>query len=61
MTNEPALTIGGIVAAVTAVLTLLVAFGVTLTQEQTAAILGVVGAVGSLVQAWLTRRTVEPV
>lgn len=60
MSNEPALTIGGITAAVTAVLTLLVAFGVTLTQAQTAAILGVVGTLGSLVQAWLTRRKVEP-
>jgi ABC-type thiamine transport system ATPase subunit len=61
MQTEPALTIGLITAFITAVITLVVAFGVTITQEQAAAILGVVGAGGSLLQALWTRRRVTPV
>ena len=61
MKNEPAITIGTITAAVAAVLALLIAFGVDLTDEQTAAILGLVAAVGPIVAAILTRRRVTPV
>lgn len=57
-TTEPALTIGGVGAAVAATVTLLVSFGVPITQEQTVAILGVVASVGPLVAAVLIRRKV---
>lgn len=52
-TNRPVLKIGGVVAAasaiVPAVLALVVAFGVTLTDEQTAAILGLIAAISAVV------------
>ena len=60
MTNEPVLSIAGIQAAVAAVLTLLVSFGVTLTEAQTAAILGLWATVGPLLFAVWTRRKVTP-
>lgn len=61
MTKEPAITIGSISAGVAAVIALLIAFGVPLTDDQQVAILGVVAAVGPLVAAFLTRRFVSPV
>lgn len=60
MTNifskEPAL-ITGLAAAVIA---LLVAYGVNITDVQTAAIMGAIGAVIALVQALVTRQQVVP-
>lgn len=56
--GEPALTVGGVSAAVGAVLTLLIAFGVDLTETQTKAILGVVLVAGPLVVAAITRAKV---
>ena len=60
MHKEPVIAIGAISAAVGAVITLLVAFGVSITAEQTAAILGVVATVGPLLTAIVTRRKVTP-
>lgn len=56
--GEPALAVGSVTAAVGAVLALLVAFGLDLTGEQTAAILGVTTVVAPLVSAWFTRSRV---
>lgn len=60
MKNEPAITIGGISAAVGAVIALCVAFGVPLTEDQQIAILGVVAALGPIIAAVITRRFVSP-
>jgi predicted amino acid dehydrogenase len=63
MKNEPLRTVAGITAAVSAVLTLLVAFGVNLTDAQNTAILGVAGVLAPLVVAWVAwvaRRKVMP-
>lgn len=56
MKLEPALVSG----AVAAIVTLVVAFGVPLTVEQKAAILGVIAPVIALVQAVATRQVVVP-
>lgn len=55
-TTDPSGLFGSIGTAVGALLALLVAFGVDLTQEQVTSILGVVAAVGPLVTAWAIRR-----
>ena len=60
MSKEPAITIGSISAGVSAVIALLVAFGVPLTEDQQTAILGVVAAAGPIVAAVITRRFVSP-
>ncbi|MDN4174747.1 hypothetical protein QWY28_17430 [Nocardioides sp. SOB77] len=60
MNREPALTVGTVTAAVTAVLALLVAFGLDLTSEQQAAILGVVGVLAPIVATVITRTKVSP-
>lgn len=60
MKNEPAITIGGISAAVGAFIALCVAFGVPLTEDQQGAILGVVAALGPIIAAVITRRFVSP-
>lgn len=59
--GEPLAPIAAITAVVSAVLALLLAFGVSLTVEQTAAILGLVAAVGPIVVWWLGRRKTVPV
>ena len=60
MTNEPLVTTATVTAAVSAVLTLLVAFGVDLTEGQTTAILGAVGVAAPLVVALVARAKVSP-
>ena len=60
MRKEPAITVGTVSAAVAAVLTLLVAFGIDVTEEQQTAILGVVAALGPIVTGLLIRRKVTP-
>lgn len=60
MTTEPLVTVASITAGVTALLGLLVAFGLDLTTDQTAAVLGVVGVVAPLVVAWFARSRVTP-
>lgn len=56
--TEPARLIGGIVAAVAAVVGLLVAFGVPVTDDQKEAILLVVSTVGPLVAGLVIRERV---
>lgn len=60
MTKEPVMTGATVLAVVGSALTLLVAFGVTLTQEQTAAILGFVGVVAPIVIGLFVRAKVSP-
>jgi membrane associated rhomboid family serine protease len=55
--NQPALVVGFIAA----IIALLTAFGLSLNDEQTAAILGVVGAIGAILAAWIVRSQVTPV
>lgn len=57
--TEPVLTASGISAAVAAVIALLVAFGVDLTETQTTAILGVVAVLAPLAVA-IARQYVVP-
>lgn len=57
--TEPVLTTAGITAAVAAVIALIVAFGVELSEAQTTAILGVVGVIAPLVVT-IARRYVTP-
>lgn len=57
--TEPVLTTAGITAAVAAVIALLVAFGVELSEVQTTAILGVVAVIAPLVVI-LARQWVTP-
>lgn len=56
--SEPLLTVGAITAAVVALLALLVAFGVHMSNDQRAAILGVVAAIAPLVTAIIGREHV---
>lgn len=60
MNREPVLTAATIAALVTAVVALLKAFGVPLTNDQAVAITGVVGVVAPLVAAFVARRRVTP-
>lgn len=55
--SDPSAWWGAVGALVGAIITLLVAFGVELTPDQQAAILGVVAAAGPLVVAYLIGRT----
>lgn len=61
MKNEPAVTIGTITAAVSAVIGLLVAFGFNVNDAQVAAITAVVSVLGPIVAAIITRSKVTPV
>jgi hypothetical protein len=54
--TDPSGLFGAIGTAVAAVIALLVAFGVALTSEQVAAILGVTAVAGPLWTAWAIRR-----
>lgn len=58
--REPAIVIGLVTAAVAAILALVTAFGVELTQGQQVAVLGVIAGVGPLITAWVTRGKVAP-
>jgi predicted exporter len=58
--EEPAVTSGTIVALVTAVIALAVAFGAPITSMQKEAIIGVVGVVAPMVAVLLTRPHVTP-
>jgi len=60
MKTEPVVTIAGIQAAVAAVLTLLVSFGVPLSQEQQVAIMGVAATLLPVLFAIWTRSKVTP-
>lgn len=54
--NEPIVTVAGVSSAVSAVIALLVAFGLQLTVEQTAAIMGVVAVIAPIVVALIARK-----
>lgn len=58
--NEPALTASGLVALVTAVIALAVAFGAPITAQQKEAIIGVVAVVAPIAVALLVRPHVTP-
>lgn len=58
--GEPVVTSAVVVALVAALIGLLVAFGVNVTDEQKVAILGVVTIAAPLVLAWVVRRKVTP-
>ena len=60
MKYEPLISISSIVAGATAVIALLVAFGVPLTEDQKVAILGLVGVVAPVIVALVTRGRVTP-
>lgn len=60
MTREPLVTTAGVSALVTAILAVLVGFGLDLTDNQTAAILGLVAVLAPLVVAVVARRKVTP-
>lgn len=55
MAKEPSAIIGAITAAVSAIISLLVAFGLDLSPDQQAAILTVIATVGSLVVGFVVR------
>lgn len=61
MKTEPAVTVGSIGAAVAAVLALLIAFGLPISDGQQTAILGVVAVLAPFVVGVLTRAKVSPV
>ena len=60
MTREPLFNAAILVAIVSTGITMLVAFGLPVTPDQTKAILGFVTVVAPLVVAWLTRNKVTP-
>ena len=60
MKYEPLISISSIVAAATAVIALLVAFGVPLTEDQKVAILGLVGVLAPVIVALVARPKVTP-
>lgn len=60
MNREPLATASGITAVVAAVIGLLVAFGIDLTEDQKAAILTAVGVLGPIAVALIARGRVTP-
>ena len=60
MKYEPLISVSSIVAGATAIVALLVAFGVPLTQDQKVAILGLVGVLAPVIVALVTRGKVTP-
>ena len=54
--NEPIVTVAAISAAVAAIIALLVAFGINLTADQTAAIMGVVAVAAPFIVAAIARK-----
>lgn len=58
MSTEPAAIIGAITGLVTAVLALIVAFGIDLDTSQQAAILGLVAALAPIIAGIITRQAV---
>ena len=61
MQREPLLTVAGLTAAATAILSALVAFGLDLSTDQTAALMGLVAVAAPLIVAAATRSRVTPV
>lgn len=61
MNREPVITAASIASIASAVVALLVAFGLHLSKDQIAALLGFVGVVAPLVTGWFARGRVTPV
>lgn len=61
MNREPLLSVATVTAAVSAVLALLVAFGLDVTEDQQNAILGAVAVIAPIVVGLLARGKVTPV
>lgn len=59
--NEPAAVLSSFLAVVVALLALLQVFGVDISDEQQAALIGFVGSVGALAVGLITRSLVTPV
>ena len=60
MSTEPAVTIGAVTTLIAAALSLLVAFGVDISEDQRVAIIAFVAAAAPLASALLIRRKVTP-
>lgn len=60
MKNEPVITVTGIGAIIGAIITLITAFGPTLSAEQTAAILGLWAVAGPIILGLIARSHVTP-
>lgn len=60
MNDAPVMTTAIVTSLVTAVISLLTAFGVPMTPEQTAAILGVVGVIAPWAVWYVSHRTTTP-
>lgn len=58
--SEPAITVGTVTAAVTAIIALLVALGIPITDDLKVAVIGVVAAGAPIVAALITRPRVTP-
>lgn len=56
--SEPALAVGAVTAFVTAVIGLLVAFGLPVTDDQQAAILGITAVLAPVIAGWFIRSRV---
>lgn len=61
MKNEPVITAATVAAVITAILALLKAFGVPISDDQAVALVGVVGPVATLIAAVIARGRVTPV
>lgn len=61
MNREPVFTVATITSAVAAVVALVVAFGVPLTEDQQTAILSLAAVVAPLIAAYFARKRVTPV
>lgn len=61
MKDEPLVFRSLVISAIAAIITLVVAFGIDISTEQKAAIMGVVASVSALVVAVWTRGKVTPV
>lgn len=61
MNREPVITAASIASIASALVALLVAFGLHLSKDQIAALLGFVGVVAPLVAGWFARSRVTPV
>lgn len=60
MSTEPVITAAAIQSVIGAAIALLVAFGVTVTEQQAAAIIGLWATAGPIIFAIATRRKVTP-
>lgn len=61
MDREPIVTVATITGIVSAVIALLVAFGVSFNEQQTTAIMGIVGVLAPFVVAFIARQWTTPV